>query len=330
MRVVRDEAELAAAITGARHEARTAFGTDTLYVERLIEHPRHVEIQVLADHHGQAVHLFERDCSTQRRHQKVIEESPSPALSPELRARMGAAAAEAARRVGYRNAGTMEFLLDGAGDDARFYFLEMNTRLQVEHPVTEQVTGIDIVHAQLEIAAGRPLRWQQHDIVQRGHAIECRVYAEDPAAGFLPQAGRIRLYREPRRPGIRIDTGVEDGSEITVHYDPMIAKLIAWAESRDAAIARARAALAEYVVLGLPTNIAFLLDVLGSAAFAQGTIDTSSLDAGAIAFTAADLPLAAIAAAVVHDEGARPAAPPSGPEAGQDPWSRLRGWRAGQ
>ncbi len=329
MRVVRDAADLAAAIAGARHEARAAFGDDTLYVERLIEHPRHVEIQVLADHHGRVIHLFERDCSTQRRHQKVIEESPSPALSPAVRARMGAAAADAAARVGYRNAGTMEFLLEGTGDDARFYFLEMNTRLQVEHPVTEAVTGVDMVRAQLAIAAGAALPWRQDDIVQRGHAIECRVYAEDPDAGFLPQAGRVRLYREPRRPGIRIDTGVEEGTEISVHYDPMIAKLIAWAESRDAAIARARAALAEYVVLGLPTNVAFLLDVLGSAAFARGTIDTLSLDSGALSVAPAELPPAAIAAAIAHDDIGRPSATPAPPAATQDPWASLRGWRGG-
>ena len=217
MRIVREEPELAGALSGARHEARAAFGDDTLYVERLIERPRHVEIQVLADHHGAAVHLFERDCSVQRRHQKVNEESPSTVVTAALRARMGAAAAAAARAVGYRNAGTMEFLVEGAGDTARFYFLEMNTRLQVEHPVTEAVTGIDLVRAQIAIASGAPLPWRQEDLAQRGHAIECRVYAEDPARDFLPQAGRILRYREPRRPGVRIDAGVDEGSDVHVY-----------------------------------------------------------------------------------------------------------------
>ena len=329
MRIVRGEEGLAAAIAGARHEARAAFGDDTLYVERLVAKPRHVEIQIFADAHGGAVHLFERDCSTQRRHQKVVEESPSPALSPLLRARMGEAAVAAARAVGYRNAGTVEFLLEGAGDDARFYFLEMNTRLQVEHPVTEAVTGVDLVHAQLRVAAGLALPWLQPDLHQRGHAIECRVYAEDPAAGHLPQAGRILLYRQPQRPGIRVDSGVVEGSEVSVHYDPMIAKVIAHAESRNGAIDRMRAALLDFQVLGLPTNIAFLLAVLDSKAFRDGGVHTAYLDEeGAGLSEPPPLPAAALAAAVAHINANRVRVPADIPDTRRDPWESLEGWRS--
>jgi acetyl-CoA carboxylase biotin carboxylase subunit len=328
MRAVRQESDLAVAIAGARHEARAAFGDDTLYVERLVPHPRHVEIQVLADHHGHVVHLFERDCSAQRRHQKVIEESPSPALTPRLRARMGEAAVAAARAVGYRNAGTVEFLLEGSGDDAHFYFLEMNTRLQVEHPVTEAVTGVDLVQAQIRVAGGLPLAWRQDDLLQRGHAIECRVYAEDPASGFLPQAGRILLYRAPERPGVRVDAGVESGSEVSVHYDPMMAKLIAHGGTRDAAIARAIAALSEFEVLGLATNISFLIGVLGSEAFRTGAIDTAFLDANGSDFVAPPrLPAAAVAAAVVHEERTASASAAGPGRDATDPWATLRNWR---
>jgi len=327
MRLVRGEADLAGAVSGARHEAKTAFGDGTLYVERLVSKPRHVEIQVFADAHGHAVHLFERDCSTQRRHQKVIEESPSPVLTPGLRARMGGAAVAAARAVGYRNAGTVEFLLEGAGEKARFYFLEMNTRLQVEHPVTEAVAGVDLVHAQLRVAAGDALPWTQADLRQRGHAIECRVYAEDPSAGYLPQAGRILLYRPPERPGIRVDAGVVEGSDVSVHYDPMMAKVIAHAETRDAAIDRMRAALAEFRILGLPTNIPFLLAVLDSPAFRAGRVDTAFLDeAGSGLAAPVPLPAAALAAAVAHAETAR-AASAGREESGRDPWAALSGWR---
>ena len=327
MRAVRDEAGLAAAISGARHEAMAAFGDDTLYVERLVARPRHVEIQVFADAHGGAVHLFERDCSTQRRHQKVIEESPSPALTPGVRGRMGDAAVAAARAVGYCNAGTIEFLLEGEGDEARFYFLEMNTRLQVEHPVTEAVAGVDLVHAQLRVAAGHALPWTQADLRQRGHAIECRVYAEDPSAGYLPQAGRILLYRPPERPGIRVDAGVVEGSDVSVHYDPMIAKVVAHAETRDAAIDRMRAALFEFRILGVPTNIPFLLAVLDSPVFRSGHVDTAYLDEeGAGLAAPARLPAAALAAALVHADAA-PAASGARREPRHDPWASLPGWR---
>ena len=278
MRVVRSEGGALSAFQGARREAAAAFGDPTLYVERLVERPRHVEIQVLADNHGGIVHLFERECSLQRRHQKVIEESPSPVVTPALRGRMGEAAVAAARAAGYRNAGTIEFLVEGTGDHASFYFLEMNTRLQVEHPVTETITGLDLVHAQLRIAAGEPLGWTQETLSQRGHALECRVYAEDPAQGFLPQAGPLLLYREPRAPGVRVDGGVTEGGAVSVHYDPMLAKVIVQAETRAGAIARAASALREFPILGIRTNVPYLLAVLDHPAFRDGDVDTGFLD----------------------------------------------------
>jgi 3-methylcrotonyl-CoA carboxylase alpha subunit len=278
MRVVRDAGEASSALHGARREAAAAFGDPTLYVERLMQDPRHVEIQVLADAHGAVVHLFERECSLQRRHQKVIEESPSPAMTPGLRARMSEAAITAARAAGYRNAGTIEFLVEGAGDDGHFYFLEMNTRLQVEHPVTEAVTGLDLVQAQLHVAAGDRLPWTQAGITQRGHAIECRVYAEDPADEFLPQSGPLAIYREPRAPGVRIDSGVVEGDDVPVHYDPLLAKVIVHAESRTAAIARASAALRDFPILGIRTNVPYLRAVLAHPAFVRGEVDTRFLD----------------------------------------------------
>ena len=278
MKVVRDEAGLLLAIAQARREAVAAFGDGTLYVERLVERPRHVEIQIMADAHGQVVHLFERECSIQRRHQKVVEESPSVALTPALRGRMGEAAVRVARAAGYRNAGTIEFLLDGTGDEATFYFLEMNTRLQVEHPVTEAVTGVDLVRAQFAVAAGQPLPWSQADLAQRGHAIEVRIYAEDPARDDLPQAGPLLLYREPTMPGVRVDAGVAEGGEITVHYDPMIAKLIVSAETREAARQRALTALRSYAILGIRTNVAFLIALLEHPRFISGELDTHFLE----------------------------------------------------
>ena len=324
MRVARDAAALADATPAARREAQAAFGDGTLYVERLVDRPRHVEIQVFADAHGHAVHLFERECSVQRRHQKVVEESPSPALTPALRARMGDAAVAAARACGYVNAGTIEFLLEGRGDTARFYFLEMNTRLQVEHPVTESVTGTDLVRAQVQVASGGELPWRQSDLAQRGHAIECRVYAEDPAGGFLPQAGRLLLYREPSGPGIRVDSGVEEGTEVPVQYDPMLAKLIASGETRDAAIARAIAALRSFPVLGVRSNIPFLIAVLSHPAFAAGDIDTGFIDAHLTDLLRVPEPSDAVraAAAFVRTMPRRAAAT----VAAADPWTDLRGW----
>jgi acetyl-CoA carboxylase biotin carboxylase subunit len=327
MRTATDPGELRDAVPAARREAVAAFGDGTLYVERLIQRPRHVEVQVLADAHGNVVHLFERECSIQRRHQKIIEESPSPALTPGLRARMGAAAIAAAREAGYRNAGTIEFLLEGTGDEARFYFLEMNTRLQVEHPVTESVTGIDLVRAQIMVAAGERLPWPQEALSLRGHAIECRVYAEDPADGFLPQAGTLRLYREPDAPGIRIDSGVEEGVDVPVQYDPLLAKLIASGESRAAAVARASSALRAFPVLGVRTNIPFLVSVLDHPCFRDGALDTGFVPEHLNQLLrTGDPPASVIAAAAFLRGSATPATTMASSSRAPDPWSTLAGW----
>jgi acetyl-CoA carboxylase biotin carboxylase subunit len=331
MKVVRGAPDLVDAVQRARREAQSSFGDGTLYVERLVERPRHVEIQVFADAHGNVVHLFERECSVQRRHQKTIEESPCPVLSPAMREQMGAAAVAAARAAGYRNAGTVEFLLEGTGDAARFYFLEMNTRLQVEHPVTEMVAGVDLVRAQLLVASGEALPWTQAQLSQRGHAIECRLYAEDPARDFLPQAGSLLLYREPQGPGVRVDGGVAEGGEVPVYYDPMLAKLIVWGETRDIAVARAIRALREYPILGIRTNIPFLLQILRHPRFAAADLDTGFLDVhGAeLRQPTAGLPAAAFAAAAVHGDGPAPprAAGRTATAVAVDPFDTLTGWR---
>ena len=333
MRTLDGEQGAAEMIAAARREAQAAFGDGTLYVERVISRPRHVEIQVFGDAHGQVVHLFERECSVQRRHQKVIEESPSTALVPAVRARMGDAAVAAARAVGYRNAGTVEFLLEGDGDSARFYFLEMNTRLQVEHPVTEAVTGVDLVRAQLAVAAGEPLPWTQASLSQRGHAIECRVYAEDPASGFLPQAGRLLLYREPAGPGVRIDAGVIEGDEVPVTYDPMLAKLIVQAETRPAAIDRAIAALRAYAILGIRTNIPFLIRVLDHPTFRSGGVHTGFIEQHLDELIAPASPSPAAAAVAATAISVGPTFRSGAARAGgvdtsisADPWSTVQGW----
>ena len=323
MRTVRDDASARDASGAARREALAAFGDGTLYVERLLDRPRHVEVQVMADNHGGVVHLFERECSVQRRHQKVIEESPSPALTPALRARMGEAAVSAARAADYRNAGTVEFLVEGDGDSAQFYFLEMNTRIQVEHPVTEAVTGIDLVRAQIDIASGAALPWTQGSLRQSGHAIECRVYAEDPAAGFLPQAGRLILYREPAGPGVRVDSGVVEGDEITVHYDPLLAKVTAYAETRDRARARAVAALRAYPILGTRTNLSLLIAILEHPSFTAGTVHTSFIDEHKDELLLLDAPPPEVLAAAVS---VRSQSSESRPSELYEPWERLTGW----
>ena len=329
MRLVRRDAGAHSAIQAARREAAAAFGDGTLYVERLIERPRHVEIQVLADSHGHVVHLFERECSLQRRHQKVIEESPSPRLTASLRARMGEAAVAATRAARYRGAGTIEFLVEGEGDAAGFYFLEMNTRLQVEHPVTEAVAGVDLVRAQFAVAAGARLPWQQADLHQRGHAIECRIYAEDPVNEFLPQAGRLLLYREPSGPGLRVDSGFVEGDSIVVHYDPLIAKLIAYGETREAAIDRAATALRRFPILGVRTNIAFLLNLLGDRVFRAGRAHTAYIDEHMGQLTPeAALPIEAVAAAAMAHTSPATGAAVHGESSARplDPWSTLTGW----
>ena len=276
LRLVASPAELRSALDRARSEAAGAFGDDRVYLEKAIVRPRHVEIQVLGDHHGNAVHLFERECSIQRRHQKVIEESPSPLLTPELRHRMGELALDLVRRTGYVNAGTLEFLVDA---DREPWFLEMNTRLQVEHPVTEMVTGLDLVKLQIRIAQGEALPFRPEAVGQRGHAIECRVYAEDPDAGFLPSPGRITALRVPGGPGVRDDSGVFEGGEVPVHYDPLVSKLVVWAESREEALRRMRRAVSEYRVVGIKTTLPFFERVLSHPAFVAGDVDTSFVDA---------------------------------------------------
>jgi acetyl-CoA carboxylase biotin carboxylase subunit len=326
MRLVQSDEEANELVPAARREALTAFGDGTLYVERVIERPRHVEIQIFADSQGAVVHLFERECSLQRRHQKILEESPSPALTIGLRERMGQAAVSAARASGYRNAGTVEFLVEGEGEDATFHFLEMNTRLQVEHGVTEAVTGVDLVRAQLAVAAGGPLPWSQASLSARGHAIECRIYAEDPDSGFVPQAGPLLLYREPSGPGLRVDSGVQEGDTIGVHYDPLLAKIIAYAETRDAAVCRLRAALRAYPVLGIRTNIPFLLKLIALPGFAEGRLDTEFVERHLSALTGCVPPgpavFAAAAAAAVESSTGRP----EGPLVSTDPWSEPTRW----
>ncbi|MGD8346593.1 MAG: acetyl/propionyl/methylcrotonyl-CoA carboxylase subunit alpha [Lysobacterales bacterium] len=272
MRLVRNAAEFDAALDSARREALAGFGDDLMLVEKYLEHPRHVEIQVFCDTRGNAVYLFERDCSIQRRHQKIIEEAPAPGVSAELRSAMGEAALRAARAIDYVGAGTVEFLLDGGG---AFYFMEMNTRLQVEHPVTEMVTGLDLVEWQIRVASGEALPLGQDELELRGHAIEARIYAEDPAAGFLPASGRLTFLEAPVEDRhVRVDSGVLQGDEVSVFYDPMIAKLVAWDEDRERALARLARALSEYRISGPRTNLSFLYNLVSSEPYRQGRVDT--------------------------------------------------------
>jgi acetyl-CoA carboxylase biotin carboxylase subunit len=338
MRIVERPADFVEAVGAARREASAAFGDDRLILERYIARAHHVEFQVLGDNTGKTLHLFERECSVQRRHQKIIEETPSPLLDPALRERMGRAAADAARAAGYRNAGTVEFIVDPA--TRQFYFLEMNTRLQVEHPITELVAGIDLAQWQIRIAAGEPLSFDQGDLRQRGHAIECRLYAEDPANSFLPATGRLIRFVEPKGPGIRVDTGVTTGDEVSVYYDPLIAKLIAHGEDREAAIRRMLAALGDTVLLGVTTNWRFLQDVLRHGDFAAGRVDTGWIDREFAAWEApqCDLPPEALIAAalseaqILHAAG-RNVAPAVDESAGGDrfsPWRAASRFRIGE
>jgi acetyl-CoA carboxylase, biotin carboxylase subunit len=316
MRVVRSVDELAGALESAQREAKNAFGDDAVYVEKYIDGPRHVEIQVLGDTHGTMLHLCERECSVQRRHQKMIEEAPSIAVTPELRARMGATAVAAARAAGYVNAGTCEFLLDKQGN---YYFLEMNTRIQVEHPVTELITGIDLVQWQIRIAAGDRLPFVQELIVPRGWAIECRITSEDFQNGFLPSTGRVEHLRVPSGPGVRWDSGIEVGSDVGLFYDPMLAKLIVHAATRDAAIARMHRALQELEIEGVETSRDFHLRMMEDAEFRSGDITIQWLEAklptiSALKPAAADI-RAAVIAAVLLAERDRSAVLPSAPRA---------------
>jgi 3-methylcrotonyl-CoA carboxylase alpha subunit len=325
MRRVERAADFAEALEGCRREARSAFGNDRMLIEKYITRPRHIEIQVFADTHGTCVHLFERDCSLQRRHQKVIEEAPAPGMPGDMRERMGAAAVAAARAVGYVGAGTVEFIAD-ASDGLKanaFYFMEMNTRLQVEHPVTEMITGLDLVELQLRAAAGEPLGLTPGDVTMSGHAVEARLYAEDPASGFLPQSGRLhRLAWPDEAEHLRIDTGVGQGAEISPHYDPMIAKLIAWGSSRQAALIRLARALERTEVLGLRSNIGFLERLVSHPDFAAGQIDTGFIDGHLAELVDEALPPALVAlAAEAWLLGEANAGLPA------SPWQRMDGWR---
>lgn len=285
MRAVHQENDFLQALAGARREAMASFADDTMIIEKLVLNPRHVEVQVMADNHGGVVHLFERDCSIQRRHQKIIEEAPAPHLNEALRQRLAAAACEVARSIDYRGAGTVEFLVDGDHD---FYFMEMNTRLQVEHPVTEIITGFDLVEWQIKIAANAPLPAAQEAIRQHGHAMECRIYAEDPHQGFIPSIGQIHFLKEPQGDNIRIDSGVICGSSITMYYDPMIAKLITWGNTRDEAIQHMQRALSHYAIGGVKTNIPFLQEIVANEAFVNANLSTDFLQQQAITLTAPD------------------------------------------
>lgn len=271
MRIVYEEGELESAIRGAKNEAKFAFGDDRVYIEKYVEEPHHIEVQIIADKFGNVVALGERECSIQRRHQKVIEETPSPIVTPELRQKLFESAIKISKAVNYENAGTVEFIVD---KNRNFYFLEMNTRLQVEHPITEMVTGIDIVAEQIKVAFGNRLSFSQEDIKPRGHAIECRIYAEDPLNNFLPSTGKITEIRQPSGPWVRVDAGIEAGNEITIHYDPMISKLVTWGKDRMEAIERMKVALSEYKIYGVKTTIPFCLWVMKNEHFRQGKYDT--------------------------------------------------------
>jgi acetyl-CoA/propionyl-CoA carboxylase biotin carboxyl carrier protein len=353
MRLVTAEGDLADAIAGARREARSSFGDDTLLVERFVTDPRHIEIQVMADQQGTVVHLGERECSLQRRHQKIIEEAPSPLLTPAQRAAMGAAAVEAARAVGYTGAGTVEFIVSGhptvdtaGASDHDFFFMEMNTRLQVEHPVTELVTGMDLVELQLRVAAGEPLGLTQDDVRLDGHAVEARIYAEDPTRGFLPTGGRVLALREPTGPGVRVDSALRPGLEIGGAYDPMLAKVIAHGPDRETALRRLDRALAETTVLGVTTNVAFLRALLRHPDVAAGRLDTGLVERAldGLVDGAIPEPVYAVAALrkVLDLEPGTVAAPgrsaggtsDGGSAAGSsvctDPWDLPGGWRVGE
>ena len=321
MRVVTEAAGFAEGLALAKGEAASAFGDDQVLVERYLTRPRHIEIQVFADRSGQTISLFERDCSIQRRHQKVVEEAPAPGMTAERRAAMGVAACDAARAIGYVGAGTVEFI----AEDDNFFFMEMNTRLQVEHPVTEMVTGLDLVEWQLRVAAGEAL--PPAPDAPRGHAIEVRVYAEDPDRDFMPATGRLLHLRAPAEgPHVRVDTGVREGDAITIHYDPMIAKLIVWDETRAAAVQRLRRALAQYEVVGLQTNLGLLRRIAAQPGFAAGEFDTGFIPRHEAALLPAPGPApdAALAAAAAH---LLRAAMPVAPGDPHSPWSRADGWR---
>jgi len=329
MRLVASEKELKDAMAAAQREAKSAFGDDRIFIEKYIEKPRHVEIQIFGDTHGHVVHLFERECSIQRRHQKIIEESPSPALSSKLRQQMGEAAVQAAKAIGYTNAGTVEFILDQEG---QFYFLEVNTRLQVEHPITEFISQQDMVQAQLLVAAGKPLPFTQNSLQQTGHALEVRIYAEDAERNFLPSTGTITHYIPPSAPFIRVDSGVSTGSQVTVHYDPMLAKLIAWGSSRAESLQRMSWALRHFVIMGVTTNIEFLRRVIEHPAFQKGDLHTHFLEEHDVCLSSNDdMPDAVlIAAAYSSQQSSHHVANASSSQnvVANSPWLTVGSWRA--
>jgi acetyl-CoA carboxylase biotin carboxylase subunit len=331
MRVVQEPSQLNDAIEAAQREAKNAFGDDTIYLEKYIANPRHVEFQVLADSHGNTIHLFERECSIQRRHQKIIEETPSVALDAELRARMGADAVKVAQAANYLGAGTVEFLL---GNDKHYYFLEMNTRIQVEHPVTEMVTGVDLVVEQIRVAAGLPISEQLKHLTQRGHAIECRIYAEDGDNNFMPSTGKVLHYSEPTGPGVRVDSGIMQDSEITIDYDPIMAKLIVHAPDRASAVTKMIDALNNYKILGVKTSKKFMIDCMRHPEFAAGNTFTSFIEKnmgtretgpgqlGTLAAAAAAVAAMTAPTAVAHTAGESAGETPS-------PWQTLGHWQIG-
>ncbi len=331
MRVVNSSSELKDAVEAGMREAQTAFGDPSVYLEKYIEKPRHVEFQILADKHGNAVHLYERECSIQRRHQKIIEESPSTALTDELRKKMGETALKVVEISNYTNAGTVEFLLD---ENGKYYFLEVNARLQVEHPVTEMVCGIDLVHAQIRIASGERLWFSQNDISQRGHAIECRIYAEDPENNFLPSAGKILYMKEPTGPGVRHDCGIYSGCEVSVYYDPILSKLITWAPTREICCRRMAAALNDFPVLGIKTDIEFLRDVIIHPEFSKGNTFTDfipvNLPDWKPAFSEDLLDKALLSAGLFSSTASQKPIVSGGSEEIPSPWKTLGDWEIGK
>jgi len=333
MRVAAGQKELAKALEGAAREAESAFGDATMYLEKFLEKPRHVEFQMLADSHGNVVHLFERECSIQRRHQKIVEETPSPALDDGLRAEMGDAALKVVAASGYQNAGTVEFLLTPEGD---FYFLEVNARIQVEHPITEAVVGVDLVAEQIKIAAGEQLSLKQEELSQRGWAIECRIYAEDAEQGFLPASGKILFMEEPKGPGIRVDSGITSGDEVSVYYDPILSKVISWGPDRESARKRMVSALASYPILGIKTTVGFLHHLMLHPAFIKGETHTGFIDQHMADWRSDKdselLGLASAVAAVAETRGldGRTAGDDSPQKRVFDPWLDVGRWEIGK
>lgn len=330
MRLVHASGELEAAFAAAAREAQSAFGDARVFLEKYITKPRHIEFQIFGDHQGNVVHLFERECSIQRRHQKIIEETPSPALTEDLRQRMGEAAVKAALAMGYTNAGTVEFIL---AEDGSFYFLEVNTRLQVEHPVTEMTVHHDLVRLQVMVAAGLPLPFKQMDLKQDGHAIECRIYAEDPTRNFMPGIGKLAFYRPPVGPFIRLDSGVREGSEVTVHYDPMLAKLVVWGKDRTAALQKMTWALARFAVLGVANNVEFLKAIIEHPNFESGNIHTHFLEENPISATGGETPVEALLLGALSSQIVKSGLKSTGSgdksssAINNSPWAQGGGWR---